>query len=316
MVTYTRAILLLINDNPGIAQSEIDQVLKLNGRDVERLIRPYLESGHVLMKRTVVEGERKLRTTFSAAGTACEASTVACRQVYQKWTVEDLKILTSLYPHQSNLAIANRLGRTLKQVDAKASKLKLLKSELYKASIAQTANFAERSIYWSAQDIRILRNLYPDRTANDLAELLGKSESQVLEKARKLKLKKSDAFWKLCGERLMASGLGTRLKAQPIGTERIYGGYIFVKVRDPGVWKLKQQQVWGAHRGEYNTRTHSIWFIDRNPLNCDIANLELITRAEVANRTSTLKYPKELRDVITLHNKLKRKLREQHREIA
>lgn len=309
MTTYTKAILELIEKNPGISGSEIDSRLGLQGRNAESLIWPYIKRGLIRIEKVRVAGERKLRVTFSAVGKLRDSAESARRSCYKKWTAEDLDVLVSLYPEHSNSSIAKRLGRTLKQIESKSEKLKLFKSE-------ERMNKLANPTHWSTQDVRIVVNLYSEKTTRELAELLQRSEAQVLRQARKLGLKKSDAFRKRCGKHLVLSGAETQTRSQPIGTEKIWNRYICVKVRDPGIWELKQKLVWRAHRGEYNTKTHTLWFIDRNPLNCDISNLELITKTEMMSRTSIMKYPKELRDVITLHNELKRKLSEQYRDIA
>lgn len=309
MSTYTGDILQLIDENPGISAAEIDRRLGLEGRNVEGLIRPYVKGGHIIVEKLLVKGERRTLAKFRAASSLEDFPRPAGRCAYKKWTVEDLETLIRLYPDHSNSSIAKHLDRTLKQIKSKAKKLKLRKPGVCVKKPTYTT-------HWSAQDVRILQNLYCDKTATVLAELLGKSESQIFKRARKLGLRKSDAFWQQCGARLMSRGAETEFKIDPIGTERIWNRYIAIKVGNPSVWEFKQQQVWRAHRGEYSTKTHTLWFIDRNPMNCDISNLELITKSEMMKRTSIMKYPKELRDVITLHNKLKRRLHEQHRDIA
>lgn len=129
---------------------------------------------------------------------------------------------------------------------------------------------------------------------------------------RSIGIKKSASFRKECGDRVEPLGTSTRLIGEPVGTEKMWGGCMYVKVDAKGSWQPKHVIIWRSHYGEYNGRSHCLWFIDRNPANCDITNLELITRKESANRTSIFQYPKDLREAIVLHNKLKRRIREQH----
>ena len=69
----------------------------------------------------------------------------------------------------------------------------------------------------------------------------------------------------------------------PIGTEKIYNGRIYVKVSDAPSgrkkknhmenWKAKGQVVWEQHHGKV-PEGYCVVYLDGNPLNCDISNLE------------------------------------------
>jgi len=75
-----------------------------------------------------------------------------------------------------------------------------------------------------------------------------------------------------------------------VGDEIIKAGYIYVKIADhyiPGKttsedykrnWKRKANIVWEKEHGEI-PKGHFLIFLDGNPLNCDISNLYLVTRA-------------------------------------
>ena len=72
-------------------------------------------------------------------------------------------------------------------------------------------------------------------------------------------------------------------RSAPIGTERIEHGRIRVKVSDLPTsretkdhslnWMDKGRYVWEQHHGKI-PEGHNIVFLDGNPLNCDISNLE------------------------------------------
>lgn len=74
----------------------------------------------------------------------------------------------------------------------------------------------------------------------------------------------------------------------PIGTERIVNGRIRVKVsnlptsretKDHSLnWKDKGRLVWEQHHGKI-PEGHNIVFLDGNPLNCDLSNLECTTKS-------------------------------------
>lgn len=70
---------------------------------------------------------------------------------------------------------------------------------------------------------------------------------------------------------------------RPVGSERIDAkdGYIYVKTAEPAKWRMKHRIVWENHYGAIGCG-EIITFRDGDVLNCDIGNLEKITRAEHA----------------------------------
>ena len=67
---------------------------------------------------------------------------------------------------------------------------------------------------------------------------------------------------------------------RPVGSERISkDGYIEVKVAEHKKWRLKHNVVWEAHNGPI-PKGSIVIFLDGNPTNLDISNLQCITRAE------------------------------------
>lgn len=94
---------------------------------------------------------------------------------------------------------------------------------------------------------------------------------------------------------LMKANSGSFKKGQvpanfkPVGSERIdVDGYVWVKVADPNKWKLKHQQLWERKNGPV-PKGHVLRFIDHNPLNCSLDNLELMSR-NLHCRLNKLKY--------------------------
>ncbi|WKW47288.1 HNH endonuclease signature motif containing protein [Myroides sp. JBRI-B21084] len=69
----------------------------------------------------------------------------------------------------------------------------------------------------------------------------------------------------------------------PVGTERITDdGYIEVKVKNGALqrnWKLKHRIVWEQHNGPI-PKGYNVQFMDKNPQNCVIENLYIISRSE------------------------------------
>ena len=97
---------------------------------------------------------------------------------------------------------------------------------------------------------------------------------------------------------------------QPIGTihnraDKTGRLYQYIKIKDSH-WELLQRQVWTQANGEI-PKGSVVNFIDGNFMNCDLSNLQLKTRGEMAIMNSIHRYPAEVRDLIKLNNKLKAK---------
>lgn len=68
----------------------------------------------------------------------------------------------------------------------------------------------------------------------------------------------------------------------PVGTETVRkGGYVWIKVAEPKLWRQKRRVVWEQVNGPI-PRGHKIIYKDRNRLNTDLSNLMLVTDAELA----------------------------------
>lgn len=71
---------------------------------------------------------------------------------------------------------------------------------------------------------------------------------------------------------------------KPVGTESIRNNhkkgefYVYVKVAEPNIWRMKHVLEWEKHHGK-KPKGKVIIFLDGNPLNTHISNLELIDRS-------------------------------------
>jgi len=97
---------------------------------------------------------------------------------------------------------------------------------------------------------------------------------------------------------------------QPVGTihnraDKTGRLYQYIKIKDSH-WELLQRHVWTQANGEI-PKGCVINFIDGNFMNCELSNLQVKTRAEMAIMNSIHRYPAEVRDLIKLTNKLKSK---------
>jgi hypothetical protein len=81
--------------------------------------------------------------------------------------------------------------------------------------------------------------------------------------------------------------------------------YQYIKIKDCH-WELLQRYVWTQANGEIPTGSVVI-FLDGNYLNCELSNLQVISRKENMARNTIQRYPAELQEVMKLTCKLKRK---------
>ena len=81
--------------------------------------------------------------------------------------------------------------------------------------------------------------------------------------------------------------------------------YQYIKIKDSH-WELLQRYVWTQANGEIPPGSVVI-FLDGNYLNCELSNLQVITRKENMARNTIQRYPAELQEVMKLTCKLKRK---------
>lgn len=319
-MSYTKSIIHLICNNPNITNKEIQERLKLENKNISTLIHPYIKRKEILA-RTVPSSTTHRR---SVQYTSTPELTISFKEKnispenqhspprpYKKWSTTEKIKLENIYPLNSNRFVAKVLDRSEKQIESQAHKMKLRKHPDY-IQPTGTGDDGRPFISWRPEDVALLKEHYPDEKSADLASSLGKTTGQIIAKARRLGIQKSDEFWKRGSDHLR-SFAGAKINSSvPIGSITIWNNYAFEKTGDPSIWKLKHQIDWIAQHGAYNTNTHSLWFIDRNSRNYHLSNLELITIKEKFRRISESQHPKELRDVIHLYNELKRRLREKY----
>jgi len=69
---------------------------------------------------------------------------------------------------------------------------------------------------------------------------------------------------------------------KPVGTESLRSdGYTWVKIEDPKTWKEKHRIAWEAVHGPI-PKGYAVIFLDTNKQNCEIENLALISRGQLA----------------------------------
>lgn len=104
-------------------------------------------------------------------------------------------------------------------------------------------------------------------------------------------------IYKKCAGTMFKKG-NTPINHKPIGTESVRTRknrsnctYVWVKVAEPHVWRMKHVLVWERHKGPI-PKGMLVIFLDGDHLNCDIDNLALIDRATHARlNQNKLRFP-------------------------
>jgi hypothetical protein len=206
------------------------------------------------------------------------------------WQPAELELIRQLYADTPTREIAQQLGRPIAGVWRIANNLGLRKSLkcIADQSRARTAdpNHGSRRTYFVKGHL----------TYNKGKKMPGWAPGRMAE--TQFKKGGRNANW------------------MPIGATRKIDDYLYVKVSDvPYVpytvnWKPVHIQRWEEANGKMPAR-HVLIFKDGNRDNFDLANLELLTRAELMRRNTIHKLPEDLKDVIRLNQNIKRRIRKQ-----
>lgn len=103
---------------------------------------------------------------------------------------------------------------------------------------------------------------------------------------------------------------------RPVGSQRITkDGYIEIKVKDPGTWKLKHRVIWEQNNGKIPKGVIVI-FKDNNPLNCTLDNLLSISKDEnlKMNRIGANEYTGIEKEVLLNSIRLKNSIKSKYRK--
>lgn len=200
-------------------------------------------------------------------------------------------------------------------------------------------------LYWTPDQIELLREHYPDKLTADLIDLIGRDLHSIYAKASELGIKKSAAFLAspAAGRTNGRQGIGTRFEKghqtwnagthyvaggrsaetrfkkgsrpvnwMPIGSERLSKeGYLQRKMTNTGITRRDyvpvHHIVWIEHNGPI-PQGHRIIFKDSNKQNIVIENLDCISLADNMRRNSLHNYPKPIAQLIQLRGAINRKI--------
>ena len=189
--------------------------------------------------------------------------------------------IIDLYPHHSSKYIAELLGVTISKVYNTAWTNKVKKSAEYMLT-PESGRIIEPSV---------ANQFKPGHTPHNKGKQIS---AEIYEKVAPTMFKRGNKPH----------------NTKPNGTINIRADksgrlYQYIKIKDCQ-WELLQRYVWTQANGEIPQGSVVI-FLDGNYLNCDISNLQVISRRENMARNTIQRYPAELQEVMKLTCKLKRK---------
>lgn len=203
-----------------------------------------------------------------------------------------------LYPHTSTKVIALQLGRSVSSVYQIAAKLGLHKTAEYLAS-------PDACRLRRGDNVGASSRFHPGQVPpNKGLRRPGWAPGRMSETQFKPGVRQGIAAKNWCA-------IGTIRKDSE--------GFLRIKVREgmkgeaygfgnTKIWPLLNRHVWEQHNGPIPP-SHAVVFKDGDRANCDIDNLECISRRDLMRRNTVHNLPKPLVEVIQLRGALNRRIR-------
>lgn len=204
---------------------------------------------------------------------------------------------------------------------------------------------------WTDEEKRIVREMYPDHLASEIAAMIGKTVSGVQQMARHMGVRASKERVAETGRKAsqnpnsIAARFGkghipgnkgkkmppevyekmkhtmfkkgnTPVNHRPVGSERVnVDGYVEVKVAEPRTWRLKHRVVWEEANGPIPAGCN-VQFKNGNTQDVRLENLFLISKAEQLRDRNSIhaRYPEELKQLIRLKGSIKRQITEYNKK--
>lgn len=248
------------------------------------------------------------------------------------WTDKQIEELKRSFSTTDTRKLAERFGKSYTAVKCKATILGL-KKEIHSGSP------------WTKKNISILVSLYPNTTNKTIAEKLGVNETAVISKAFMLKLKKTKEFMLYCSSKsafpkghvpfnkdrsqreymspeAIEKTKATRFKKGEVAPNKAHykdgditiryskkakRSYKWIRV-SVTKWEMLHVVNWEALHGPVPAG-HIIVFKDKDTMNCDPNNLEMISLEENMRRNTIHNYPPEIKTTIRLLSKVNKKIR-------
>ena len=205
------------------------------------------------------------------------------------WTDKEVETLRRLYPDVLCKEIARQMGRCITSIYGMANKLELHKSEAFKES-----EYSGRitKLLIKGAEYRYKKGHKPFNKGLPMGEFMSPETQQKfsLKTFRKGHIPHN-----------------TKKDGQ-ISMRRDNNGYTYKFIRTSlGVWEALHVYNWEKQNGPVPDG-FIVVFKTPDKINCEISNLELITREDNMRRNTIHRYPDELKTAIRTLNKLNREI--------
>ncbi len=265
----------------------------------------------------------------------------------KSWTTVEIEILRKHYPENGTAFCADNLNKTKGSVKAKVSYLKLYRSNFrlnpnqiefliknlhlsfkeIAESINEKASKVKNYVYsknlkpatykhFTKEEVKKIIELYPTMPNSKIGELIGRSNWSIKHKAKILGLKRTLKQAK----KIQNDYSGPhRFKKGNLPANTLYDGAITTRNDKRGIpqkyirislskWQYLSNYNWEKANGP-KPKGFNIVFKDKNTLNCEIENLEMISNAELMQRNTIQQYPEELQQTMRALGKLNKTIK-------
>lgn len=210
------------------------------------------------------------------------------RKIVRKmWTDEEKETVMRMYPDHHTQEIADLLCRKITQVYQMADRLRVKKSEAYRAKMKEADGIRLQSF---GNKYRFQKGSVPVNKGKGMPE-------EVREKVKHT--------WFTKGHQPHNTNYDGHVRISK-------DGYQEIRVRK-GKYRLLHIVNWEKVHGTL-PKGHCLWCLDGDKLNTDPSNWELITRAENMARNTVHRYPDEVKIVIRMKAVLTRKINKHEKQ--
>ena len=203
------------------------------------------------------------------------------------WTKEEVKKVGELYPDMDCGEIAKIMGCRLDQIYYIAYKNRFEKSLAFRQAMAAKKNFILKG-----KKYNFAKGHVPINKGKKMEDYV---PPESLAKIRSTQFKKG-----MKGHNELHDGAIT------IRNDNANRPYKFIRIAK-AKWKMLHVHLWEQEYGPIPPG-HVIIFKNYDTLNCELSNLEMITKSENMLRNSIHNYPEDIKEAIYTLRKLKKKI--------